>query len=55
MHSPGITAVGQPVEKLAEAIIELLSDRLANPDTIGRRTVAIDCDIILRGSARRAR
>ncbi len=55
MHSPGITAVGQPIEKLAESITSLLSDRLANPDAMGRSTIAIDCDIILRGSARRAR
>jgi LacI family transcriptional regulator len=55
MHSPGITAVGQPIEKIAEAVTELLSDRLASPDTMGRSTIAIDCDIILRGSARRAR
>ena len=55
MHSPGITAVGQPIEKLAESITALLSDRLANPDAMGRSTIAIDCDIILRGSARRAR
>jgi LacI family transcriptional regulator len=55
MHSPGITAVGQPIEKLAESITSLLSDRLANPDAMGRSTIAVDCDIILRGSARRAR
>lgn len=55
MHSPGITAVGQPVEKLAEAMIDLLADRLANPDAMGRSTISVDCDIILRGSAKRAR
>ena len=55
MHSPGITAVGQPIEKLAEAITALLADRLADPSGMGRKAIAVDCDIILRGSARRAR
>ena len=55
MHSPGHNAVGPPIENLAEYINALLSDRLANPDAMGRSTIAIDCDIILRGSARRAR
>jgi LacI family transcriptional regulator len=54
MHYPGITAVGQPLEKLADVIIEVLSDRLANPDAMGRSVISVDCDIILRGSAKRA-
>ena len=53
MHEPGITAVGQPVGKLADTITTLLGARLASPDAMGRRTVLVDCDIILRGSTRR--
>jgi LacI family transcriptional regulator len=55
VHQPGITAVGQPVEKLAEAITSVLAARLDDPGALGRRTLRIDNDIILRGSARRLR
>ncbi|WP_332688210.1 LacI family DNA-binding transcriptional regulator [Devosia sp.] len=55
VHQPGITAVGQPVEKLAEAITSVLAERLDDPGALGRRTLRIDNDIILRGSARRLR
>lgn len=53
IHEPGITAVGQPVGKIADAITTLLAGRFASPAVMGRHTVAIDCDIILRGSTRR--
>lgn len=55
VHLPGITAVGQPVEKIAETIVSTLQERLARTGTLGRRTVRIDADIILRGSTRRLR
>ncbi|WP_332699575.1 LacI family DNA-binding transcriptional regulator [Devosia sp.] len=55
VHQPGITAVGQPVEKLVEAITSVLAERLEDPGALGRRTLRIDNDIILRGSARRLR
>lgn len=55
VHQPGITAVGQPVEKLAEAITGVLAERLDDKGALGRRTLRIDNDIILRGSARRLR
>lgn len=55
VHLPGITAVGQPVEKIAETIVSTLQERLAQTGTLGRRTVRIDADIILRGSTRRLR
>jgi LacI family transcriptional regulator len=53
IHQPGITCIGQPIEKLAETITTLLAARLADPAAMGRRSVVIDCDIILRGSSRR--
>lgn len=55
VHSPGITAVRQPVERMAESIVSLLSERLGSGETLGKRTVRIDADITLRGSTRRLR
>lgn len=55
VHSPGITAVGQPVDKLAETIVGLLSERLHNRDILSKRMIRIDADITLRGSTRRLR
>ena len=55
VHSPGITAVRQPVERMAESIVSLLSERLGSGETLGQRTVRIDADITLRGSTRRLR
>ena len=53
MHEPGITAIGQPVAKIADTITTLLAARLSFARAMGRRTVTLDCDIILRGSTRR--
>lgn len=55
VHLPGITTVGQPVEKIAEMIVSTLQQRLAPGGPAGKRTVRIDADIILRGSTRRLR
>lgn len=55
VHLPGITAVGQPVEKVAETIVSVLQERLAPGGSLGKRTIRIDADIILRGSTRRLR
>ena len=52
VHLPGITAVGQPVDKIAETIMSILQDRLAPTGALGKRTISIDADIILRGSTR---
>ncbi|WP_415921612.1 LacI family DNA-binding transcriptional regulator [Tateyamaria sp. SN6-1] len=46
-----LTTVRQPAGRLAEAAIEILMDRLADPETVPRR-VALDGPLILRGSAR---
>lgn len=55
VHRPGITAVGQPVEKIAQSIVSILSERLKDQSQLGKRTIRIDADIILRGSTRRLR
>ena len=55
IHEAGITAVDQPVVKIADAITTLLAGRFSSPAIVGRHTVMIDCDIILRGSTRRLR
>lgn len=53
LHNPGITTVGQPIDKLAETISNIIDDRLANPSAMGRRALTIDCEILLRDSVRR--
>ena len=50
---PGITAIPQPLARVAEAIINVLIDRLAHPEDQGGRTAILECDIILRDSVRR--
>jgi len=53
LHNPGITAVGQPIAKLAESISTIIDERLADPSAMGRRSLTIDCEILLRDSVRR--
>jgi LacI family transcriptional regulator len=53
LHEAGITAIAQPVAKIADSITIALVARLANPQEERPRTVTLDCDIILRGSTRR--
>lgn len=54
LHESGITAIAQPIAKIAETISSMLMTRLSER---GRRhaphTITLDCDIILRGSTRR--
>lgn len=53
LHEAGITAIAQPLEKIADSITSALVARLANSHDERPRTVTLDCDIILRGSTRR--
>jgi LacI family transcriptional regulator len=54
LHETGITAIGQPIAKIAETIASLLSLRLSDRGaTHSPHTIVLDCDIILRGSTRR--
>ncbi|WP_299281239.1 LacI family DNA-binding transcriptional regulator [uncultured Tateyamaria sp.] len=46
-----LTTVRQPAGQMAEATVDILLDRLADPETKPRR-VALDGPLILRGSAR---
>ncbi|VWC41651.1 ribose operon repressor [Burkholderia lata] len=53
LHEPGITAVAQPIEQIAEALARTVHERLVQPEEHpSGRTIFLDCDIILRGSTR---
>ena len=55
LHEPGITAVAQPIERIAESLATAVQERLTHPDQhLSGRTIILDCNIILRGSARPA-
>jgi LacI family transcriptional regulator len=54
LHDAGITAVAQPIDKIAETITGLITLRLSE----GRsghapHTIILGCDIVLRGSTRK--
>ncbi len=54
LHENGITAIAQPVAKIAETISSILTARLSDrTHTHAPHTITLDCDIILRGSTRR--
>ena len=54
LHEAGITAVSQPIHKIAEAINGIINARLADR-TVNQalHRIILECDIILRGSTRR--
>jgi Transcriptional regulators len=52
IHPAGITAVEQSIDRMADAIASVLHERLQAGPLSGRRTLRIDANIILRGSAR---
>ncbi len=54
LHEAGITAIAQPLAKIADCITSFLTSRLSATGADERpRTLTLDCDIILRGSTRR--
>ncbi|MEO6014370.1 MAG: LacI family DNA-binding transcriptional regulator [Devosia sp.] len=54
LHESGITAIAQPVAKIAETINSILMTRLSDRSHAhAPNTITLDCDIILRGSTRR--
>ena len=54
LHPVGITAIAQPLEKIAEAITGLMASRLSDEGADhAPHTITLGCDIILRGSTRR--
>jgi LacI family transcriptional regulator len=50
---PGITAVGQPLGRVAAIISDLIDRRLADPSLMGWQEIRVECDILLRGSAKK--
>jgi LacI family transcriptional regulator len=54
LHEVGITAISQPIERIAETITGMLLTRLNNRTSRApNASITLDCDIILRGSTRR--
>lgn len=54
LHETGITAIAQPVGKIAETLNSILTTRLSERSAAhAPHTITLDCDIILRGSTRR--
>lgn len=54
LHEAGITAVAQPVAKIAESITSIMASRLSERGFSHEpHTITLNCDIILRGSTRR--
>jgi len=54
LHEAGITAVAQPIAKIAETIAGILASRLSARGAMhAPHAITLDCDIILRGSTRR--
>lgn len=56
LREVGITAVAQPVDKIAETIAGLISSRLSEEGAHhAPHAITLACDVILRGSTRRPR
>ncbi|ODT76581.1 MAG: hypothetical protein ABS76_30630 [Pelagibacterium sp. SCN 64-44] len=53
LHMPAVTAVGQPIDDLAETIADIVHRRLSNPSAMGRREVRLRAEVILRNSTGR--
>lgn len=54
LHEAGITAVAQPVAKIAETVTSIMSSRLSERGFKHEpHHITLNCDIILRGSTRR--
>ena len=55
LHRPGITAIGQPLEELAEAITTVLAARFERSVQHLHRELTVKCHLTLRGSTGRHR
>ncbi len=54
LHEVGITAIAQPVGKIAETIAGLIASRLSGTGSAhAPHSITLGCDMILRGSTRR--
>lgn len=53
LHASGITAIAQPIAKIAETIANILALRLSSRGAMQPpHSIVLNCDIILRGSVR---
>ena len=55
LHQPAITAIVQPIDRIADTIANLIEARLGDPGQHGKREIRLDCEILLRGSTQRPR
>lgn len=53
LHEAGITAVAQPMHRIADSITDIIAHRLSAAHDHSPQAIVHDCDIILRGSTRR--
>jgi LacI family transcriptional regulator len=54
LHETGITAIAQPIEKIADTITSLIASRLSEEGVQhAPHTILLGCNIILRGSTRK--
>lgn len=54
LHESGITAVAQPMVKIADTITSIMTSRLSERGVAhAPHSITLNCDIILRGSSRR--
>ena len=53
LHDAGITAVAQPLVKIADTLASFLVSRLSDNSDERSRRLTLDCDLILRGSTRK--
>lgn len=53
LFGEGITAVAQPIEKIAKSVASLVISRLSGQEIPHTRTVTLECNIVLRGSTRK--
>jgi LacI family transcriptional regulator len=53
LHSPSITAIAQPVEALAETLINVLLEMLttSNPEPLAQQQIVLPMSLVVRGSS----
>jgi LacI family transcriptional regulator len=55
LHSPAVTAVAQPIEKISENLINILLDQIENADHHASRHIVIPPSLIIRESSIRSK
>jgi len=54
LHEPGITAIAQPIDKIAETIAGFINSRLSEEGTFhAPQTITLSCNVVLRSSTRK--